>query len=250
MAITRSAMQEKVRRRLSDRSTRPDGTSVTTPEHPSADIQTQINDTVRLRQSDILQHDPSFYKTRQTFTGQTDAVVGTSNEQYTLPTSPAFLSWVELRRTDLSNYPLVPLVPYDEQDSRRFTGFFSGFYSANPSALSPATESAALLTTLASNLIVQRFRILPAPASTSYTYALWYMRKPVEPSDDAHNLDIPDDWQDLIAIEAALELAESKNEPLADTLRTQRDRALAACILSIKARDVRRAVFGNVRMSR
>lgn len=248
MSVTQAAMTTKVRRRLADASTRRDGTSVTNPFHSDATVQAAINDAVRERQSDIIAQDKTFYLTTAAFVGITDAVAATSNQQYNLPSD--FKDWVKLGRSDLPSYPTVKLVPHEFQDAYRYRAwdFFAGFYATYPENLSPSDETAAILTGVATGARTNRFRILPAPASTSYTYTLWYIRTPTEPSQTTYIVDIPDEWQEVVALDTALYLAAISNDESAGRLEHMRDLALAARLRDNGERNAGRVAFGNVRL--
>lgn len=241
MAVTRTQMETKVRRRIGDKTTRSDGTSIT-PFHPAADVQAAINDCLRERQPLIITQDPTWYQSETNYIGITDAVASTDDEQYTLPTD--FRAWIRLARTDLNYLPTVKKVERSELDMIYQQ---NGHLFAGDSQLSE-NELCAILTGMTSNARVNRLRIVPAPASTSYTYRLFYQRIPTEPSSDSHDLDMPDEWAEVIALDAALYLANTVNSETVPGIERQRDLALAARLSDNGDRFAGRAIFGSARI--
>jgi len=231
MPVTRSGMVSKIRLRLQDRSTRRDGTAITTPRFSDTDLNTVINDVIRDRQPLIAEMDKSWYRSTADYTA--------SGETYSLPSG--FKQWEELRRSDLSSYPIVPLIDYNEQDAAKYAyaSLWSGFYAVHPENIAPAGSSAALLSTT-------QFRILPAPTS-SMTYRLFYQRVPTEPTADSSNLDIPDNFQEVISLDAALYLASSVDAEVAGRIERQLALAIDAREREYQGRDAGRVQFGQVR---
>src|SRR5688572_8483278 len=106
-------METKVRRRIADKVTRSDGTSIT-PFHTATDVQAAINDCLRERQPQIAAQDPTWYQSETNYIGITDAVTATSNEQYNLPAD--FKAFLRLARSDLTYFPTVKKVERSELD--------------------------------------------------------------------------------------------------------------------------------------
>lgn len=259
MAITRTAAYAKIRLRLGDRATRRDGTSITTPRYANADLATAIDDAIRDRQPLLQSLDRTFYLSTFDFIGQTNAITAdtssttlpvVANEQYAVPSN--FKEFVRLARRDLTNLPTVRIVPYEHQDAIYYGttggGIFSGFYSDYPSSLSSSQETVALVTYNATGTATNRLRIRPAPASTSYTYRLFFIRVPTAPDADADTLDIPAGWQEVVCLDAAIELAASTNSGVLSTLVGLRDQALAARMDDPGQRYAGRRIIGDVRI--
>lgn len=257
MAITQTQAIAKVRLRLQDRSTRRDGTAITTPRYSDADISSALDDAISDRQGLIQSLDGSWYLSTFDFIGVTNAIAASSsttlpvvaNEQYALPSN--FKELVRLARRDLLNFPTVRLVPLEHQDPiyYRTTGsLFSGFYGDYPSALTSSAETCALVTYNAAGSPTNRIRIRPAPASTAYTYRVFFQRVPTEPAVAGDTLDIPFHWEEVIALDAAVELAASTNAGILQTLVAVRDRALAARTDDPGSRFAGRRVMPDVRM--
>jgi len=231
MSIARSAMVTKVRARLFDKTTRRDGTAISTPFYSNAEIQTAVNNAIRERQPLIAQLDETWYRSTFDFVGQTDAIAASSsttlpvvaNEQYSFPSN--FKQFTRLARRDLPNYPTVRVLPAEQQDQyiQSAIGLFSGL-----STESFTHETCAMVTYNSGGTLTNRLRIRPAPPATSYTYRLFFTRTPTEPTDDAHTLDIPPDWIEVVALDAAVELAAAVNAKILPTLTRQRDISLQA----------------------
>lgn len=256
MSLTQTQGIAKVRLRLQDRSSRRDGTTITTPRFSDTDIGTALTDAIRDRQPFIESLDKSWYTSVLDFVGVTDAVSSSSsttlpvvaNEQYAAPTN--IRQALRLARRDLTGYPTVRKVPYEQQDQIYYggAGFFSGFYSTYPENLSPSSETWSFVTYNASGTETSRIRILPAPASTSYTYRFWFIRVPTEPSSGSHTLDIPPGFEELIALDAAIELAGSVNMETVPTLIGLRDLAIKARMDDYSGRYAGPHCLGEVRL--
>jgi hypothetical protein len=234
-------METKVRRRIADKVTRSDGTSIT-PFHTATDVQAAINDCLRERQPQIHAQDPTWYQSEANYVGVTDAVVSTNGEQFALPAD--FKAFIRLARSDLTYFPAVKKFERSELDMiyQQNGHLFSGDTQLSEN------EACAVLTGMVSNARVNRLRILPAPVATSYTYRLFYQRIPTEPSSDSHDLDMPDEWAEVIALDTALYLAQTVNSETAPAIEHQRDLALAARMGDNGDRFAGRAIFQNVRI--
>ncbi len=247
-------MTTKVRRRLADKTTRRDGTAITNPFYPDADIFLAVADAIRERQTDIIAADRSWYRQQKTadYVGITDAIAASgpivANEQYDLPSD--FKDFEKLVRSDLAGYPVVRKVDHQVQEALRIRGawLFAGFYAVYPENVTPTYETCAVVTGMSSNSRKNRLRILPAPAATSYTYRLWYQRQHTEATAGAHELDIPDEWQEVIALDTALYLCATTNEKMAGLLAQQRDLALEARARDQGGRDASPIIFREARM--
>jgi hypothetical protein len=256
VSITQTTCIGKVRLRLQDRSTRRDGTAITTPRYSDTDIGQAITDAIRSRQPLIEGYDKSWYMSVLDFVGRTDAIASSSSttlpitqyEQYSAPSNVK--QAVRLARKDLTGYPTVTKVEYEQQDQiySGGVGFFAGFASDYPENLSPSNETWSWVTYNAGGTLSNRIRILPAPASTSYTYRFWFVRIPTEPSSGSHVLDLPPDFIELIALDAAIELAGSTGEAILPTLVALRDMELQARDTDYKSRFAGRRVMPDVRL--
>ena len=246
MAIALTAMATKVRARIGDKTTRRDGTSITTTFYSTTEVTNATNDAVRERSAWIAERDKTFYRSVKTYIGQTDAVSAAAgpplivvNEEYALPSD--FRSLEKLVRDDLPNEPTVKLVDLSSQEAYRWmAGYFSGFYATYPESLSPSDETVAIV----SHATVTRFRILPAPASTAYLYKMWYQRYPTE---GGTNLDIPDEMQEIIALDTAILLCAGYNDEILPTLASQLELAVRARDDDYRGRDAGRWVFRRAR---
>lgn len=234
MSVTQTAAIAKCRLRLQDRSTRRDGTAITTPRFSDTDIGTALNDAIRDRQPLIIERDRTFYMSVFDFIGQTNAVAAdasnttlpvVANQQYAVPST--FKDIVRLARRDLVNQPTVRLVPYEMQDAIYYGGAYGG--SSLFAETTPCTEeTVSLVSYNHEGAATNRLRILPAPASTSYLYRLFYLRKPTEPDAAGDTLDIPATFLELVTLDAAVELAGSVNHAALPTLLGLREIALKA----------------------
>lgn len=246
MSIAMSVLRDRVRSLLRDKTTRPDATAIT-PFWSNAEVLNAMNAAVTNRQGLIGTVDPRFYLTTKTYVGITDAIASTSNEQYKLPgcesdSSAVIRQWVVLRRSDLDTMPAVRFIEPDIQDPvNAGDGLFDGLYSAYPENLYSSTETVALISST-------RFRIKPDPATTSYTYKLWYVKKATAMSADADLADIPDSWTEVIAYDSAIELKSTVNAASVGALLSVRNQLLQDLMGDRHGRNAGRAVFNGVRM--
>lgn len=248
MSVALSVLRTRVRGILRDKTTRPDATAIT-PFWSDTEVNDAINAAVEARSGLITQIDPRFYLSTKTYTGITDAITGTSSEQYKLPgcesdASSIIKQWVVLRRSDLETYPALHWVEPDVHDpvSAGLVGLFDGLFSDYPENLFSSSESVSIISST-------RFRIKPAPAETTYTYKLWYIRQPTSMvNTDALTMDAPDDWKEVICYDAAIELKTTVNAATVVGLARIRDQKLADRLGDKHGRNAGRAVFGNVRM--
>lgn len=256
MSVTRATMATKVRARSGDETTRRDGSAISTPRFSDAKVQQAINDAVRDRQPLIETLDRTWYMSVLDFVGQTDAIASSSsttlpivaNEQYPAPSN--MKRSVRLARRDLPNFPTVRQVSYEQQDQIAYVraGWWAGFGASYPESLSPSDETWSLVTNNAAGTLSNRIRIKPAPAATTYTYRFWFLRTPTEPGADGHTLDVPPDWIEVIALDAAIILLGYTDDLTIRTLVPLRDVALQARMEDFHGRSAGPAQFGNVRM--
>jgi hypothetical protein len=256
VSIARSAMETKIRIRIGDETTRRDGTAITSPRYSATKLQAVINNSIRSRQPLVQGYDKSWYMSVLDFVGVTDAIASSSsttlpivaNEQYAAPSNVKQV--VRLARRDLTGFPTVRKVDYHAQDQIYYggTGFWSGLYASYPENLSPSNETWSWVTSNAGGTLANRVRILPAPASTSYLYRLWFQRVPTEPSADGHTLDLPPDFVELIALDAAIELAGTTSEAVLGDLIALRNIELQARADDYKNRFAGPHVLGDVRL--
>lgn len=251
MAVTQTAGIAKVRLRLQDRTTRRDGTAISTPRFSDTDISTALNDAIRERQPLIQTLDASFYLTVLDFVGVTDAIAASSSttlpivagQQYDLPSG--FKELVRLARRDITNFPTVRLVPYSAQDTIYSNG---GNLFASTAEDVVTSETVSFVTSSVTTSTKNRIRIVPAPASSSYTYRLFYIRLPVAPAVSSDTLDFPSPFLEIITLDAAIELAASVGDPMAQTLVVQRDAAIAARMDDPGSRNAGRRLIQDVRL--
>lgn len=251
MSISQTAGIAKVRLRLADRSTRRDGTAITTPRFSDTDISTALNDAIRDRQPLIQTHDPTFYKSTLDFIGVTDKIATdtssttlpvAASEQYAAPTN--MKEYIRLARRDITGFPTVRLVPLESQDA-----IYSGYGTLfSPTAEDTCTnETVALVTYNTTGTATNRLRIKPAPAAATYLYRLFFVRIPTEPDTASDTLDIPSTFLEVVALDAAVNLAASVNLGTLGTLMALRDRALAARLDDPPGRNAGRRVIQNAR---
>jgi hypothetical protein len=256
LAITQTTAIAKVRLRLQDRSTRRDGTAITTPRYSDTDIGQAITDAIRSRQPLIEGYDKSWYTSVFDFIGVTNAIASSSsttlpiasNEQYAAPSNAK--QALRLARRDLAGYPSVRKVEYADQDQIYYggAGYFAGFYADHGENLAPDNATWSWVTENAGGTLTNRIRILPAPAATSYLYRFWFIRIPTEPSSGSHTLDCPPDFIELVALDAAIELAGSTGDAILPTLVALRNMELEARESDYKSRFAGRRVMGDVRL--
>lgn len=246
MPVTLTTLQDRTRVLLRDKKTRPDGT-VVTPFWDDTELTSAINAAVTNRMGLVESLFKTFYQTTKTYTGVTDAIASTNNEQYKLPgfegdSSTAFRLWIIMRRGELETAPVVLKVEPEMQEpiTANSVGLFDGLYAAYPENLAPATQTVAIISGT-------RIRIKPAPADNLELFKLWYKRFPVAMSAGGNNMDSPDSFAELICHDAAVELKEIVNAAAANALKGKREGVLAD-LLANHTVDNGPGIFGNVRI--
>ena len=243
MPVTMTTLRSRTREVLRDKTTRPDAT-VITPFWSDAEVLAELNAAIDQRIADVEALYSSWYVTTKTYTGITDAIASTSDQQYKLPgmesdASSIMRQWIIMRRDDLDTKPVVSKIDPEMQDPA-YAGLFDGLYTTYPENLFTASETVSIITN-------NRLRILPAPAASTSTYKLWYRRYPTAMVATTDNMDIPDVCKELIAHDAAISLKSQVNAMSARGLITQRDRLLADFKKSGEV-DQGPRVYGEVRL--
>lgn len=199
MSITRSALRTKVQLRLGD----------TNNVYGSTLYNDIINAVTSTKSGEIAKYNPNYYLEQDIITGVDDATDST-DEFYLLPSD--FRTFVSLERrlggaTDQGRaYEKLPLVNAEESDRYRL---------ANQSLL--MLSDTAINYEQVVSMWGSTIRIVPAPANNDYVYELKYLRKSTDASADETNLDIPDEWAELITLEVAFKVACTVGDPIAQS---------------------------------
>jgi len=246
VSLTLTNAIARIRVLLRDPVTRPDSTSIT-PFWSDAEITSALNAAVTNRIPFVERLFDEFYKNTKDYVGITDAIAATSNEKYKLPgcesdSSPLLRHWIEMRRTDLETRPLVLKVRAEHQEAftLKLVGLFDGLYAAYPENLAPGAETCSIISG-------SRFRIKPAPASTDYTYRLWYKRYPTAVSSGSDVLDGPDVLLEVYCHDAAIELKQIVNAQSVTVLQNKLD-AIIQQLFGEGSQDQAPAIIGTPRM--
>ena len=177
-----------------------------TKRYPTTLINNQLDKWIRRVWPDIVKQVPRHYYTVSSeYTGITDAQ-DSANELYLLPDgSPdaQFRSAAVLRRTDLTEKP--PLHFINPQDQNIFRFGKSNYFQYAAEAPAQTDESWSIFD-------ATQFKILPAPASTSYTYKLEYWRQHTTVTTGGTNIDIPTEAESAAIDAVALACARMMNE--------------------------------------
>lgn len=190
--MTPAAFRTRVKERLSDSG------SVFTDTM----IDNAVDDWVRDTWPDILRKVSHYYLKTASYTGVTDAQ-DADNELYLLPSD--FRSFAFLRRSDLSNTPLVEFVERAIVEDMRYVGNYKLYENSDAPVGSGETWSLYDST---------QFILIPAPTATSYTYKLTYFRT----HDNTSKIDVPDEYLSRAVNETAYILAVMDDDPLAEKL--------------------------------
>jgi hypothetical protein len=192
-----SDFRDRIRQRLRD--------TAATPRYTDAYLTDVIDEAIDEMWPTLSQKSTHFYRKESTaFTGITNAVASTNNEQYTTPTD--FRARGDLRRNDLSDKPTLRYVDLQYIDDWRIKA--QQFYSPDP--LSPSGTSEVWSLYNSTNFI-----IIPAPAATSYTYILTYLRTHTTASADGNTVDIPDEAISLLIQKCTLDVLTDNDDPAA-----------------------------------
>ena len=152
----------------------------------------------------LVRRVPQFYLVHDNAFSLADTVVGTDNEQYTLPVD--FRAKGQLRRRDRIDRPVVRYVDPFVIDEYRFAP--TPLYNPDPSSPTTSGEVWTLYTSA-------NFMIIPAPVS-GYTYALSYYRKHTAAASGSSTIDVPEEALPLAINSVAWELLARDNDPAAE----------------------------------
>lgn len=172
-------------------------------------IQPTVDDVIKENYDTLVKTVPRYYLSTYNFTGRVDAITDTDNERYYLPDD--FYGMGNLRRTDISNKPKLRFIANMLDQDKFKLGAAYPFYDPDPNVPLITTDT----WTLYDN---ESLRILPAPASESYTFTLSYFRKWEEALTGTDEVDIPDQATIYVAAQAALDILISENDQVAPTL--------------------------------
>ena len=187
-----STFRARIRQRLRDEST----------NYSDAYLNEAIDEAISELWPIFMDRVPHFYRKETIFTGITDAVAATSNEQYTLPTD--FRSRGTLRRNDLPNKPAMRYIQPNYIDDWRYR--LVGPYTPDPQSPSQTFEVWSIFDKT-------NFIIIPAPSATTFKYKLQFFRKHTTASADGNTVDIPDEAVTLLISKIALDILTDDDDP-------------------------------------
>lgn len=183
MSITRGDMRTKIQRRIGD-----------TSFYTTALYNDIIDSRVRTWAGKIALLAPNYYIEHVNFTGVDDAD-DSDNQYYSFPAG--YRSFIRLERRFGSGlgvvYQNVPVVNAEDQDRYHVSSYT---LLALPDSLTNYEQTVSVRDT--------QFRLIPAPVNNNYLYRLVYLRSPVDAAADNTNLDIPDEWQEVIILDCAI----------------------------------------------
>lgn len=181
----------------------------------SIDLTTEIGPTLQDFISEnymvLVKSQPRFYLTQETYTGVVDGE-GDDSSEFELPEDFWYVG--NIRRSDLADKPKLKYVG-DHLDIDRYKySLHYKFYDPDPAVPIQSVEAWTLFN-------ATHFRILPAPASSSYTYEFNYYRKWVEAVQGSDEVDVPDRAIPFVTAGVAHDLLLTSNDPTADRVRSR-----------------------------
>jgi len=232
MPITKAAVLAKERNRLLD--------TVTTYHYSDALLHELREASLLFIQQAIMEVDADAYLTRRVYTAITDALdKGTAgaadvNEFYPLPDDMLELRWIE--RADGSYHPKLWQCGAGEQEMARFSALFRGQHSADKTSYysHPFVGGYESI-----SIHGDRFRVLPAPASTAHQFGVWYVRQVQAPEGTSEHLDIPDIWEEALILDTCIRAFELDGDPRLQTFQQRLGMELA------QAKDTQRRRRGT-----
>ena len=186
MTIALGDMRSMCQRRIAD--------TAATSFYSSTLMNDFINGRVRTRSGMIERFNPNYYLEQSTITGVDDAD-DSSYEFYSVPSN--FRHFVSLSRIFGTGTGRLyqPLRCVNAENQERYM-LSSRTQLALPDTITNYEQVVSIWKT--------QIRIIPAPSSNSYSYRFKYLRKPANAVGDSTNLDIPDEWQELIALDVSI----------------------------------------------
>lgn len=206
MATTRSTIRTRIQRRLGDTNS--------TPFYATAFYNDIIDSRVQTWAGLVCRLAPNWYLEHTNFTGVDDAADST-NEFYNFPAD--YRAFVQLERQYGTGSGRVyqPLRIVNAEDQDRWRLYDVGLLSL-PDSLTSYEQVVSIWGT--------QLRIVPAPSNNNYEYRLKYIRRPVALAADESNLDIPDEWMEVIVLDSAIYVMAQRGDPNAALLMELRDR--------------------------
>ena len=210
MPTNRSTLRTMVQRRIGDTSS--------TTFYSTAFYNDIIDSRVRTWSGVIAQLAPNYYIEMTTVTGVDDADVS-DYEFYSFPSN--YRSFIKLERRFGTGrgalYQSLRVVNAEDADRYRTS---SRTLLALPDSLTNYEQVVSVQDT--------QFRITPSPVNNGYVYRLYYMRASVDAADDNSNLDIPDEWREVIVLDAAIYVLAQTGDPIVTQLTPLFDKEYAA----------------------
>lgn len=184
--ITRGSMRTRIRLRMGD--------TTTTPFYSTTLLNDVIDSRCLARASEISRLAPNFYLAHASYTGADDATDSTY-EFYNFPSN--FGTFVKLERQfgtgQNTVFQTMRKVNPEDQDRYRI-GF--NLVLLLPDSMQNFQQTVADWGS--------QFRLIPPPVNNSYLYRLRYLRQPIASSADESVLDIPREWEEVIALDSAI----------------------------------------------
>lgn len=184
MPITRGDLRTSIQRRIGD----------TSNSYGSPFYNDIIDSRTRTWGGKIAQLAPNYYLEHTNYTGRDDAS-DAAFEFYQFPSN--YRTFIQLERQFGTGagqiFQVLRIVNSEDQD--RYKLYDVGLLSL-PDSLTNYEQTVSVWDT--------NFRILPAPVNNSYEYRLKYIRSPVNAAADESNLDIPDEWQEVVILDSAI----------------------------------------------
>lgn len=208
MSTTREEARSKIQRRIGD---------IASSTFYTTAFYNDIIDSRVLSIAGILaRHMPNYYLEHYAFTGVDDAADSTY-EFYSLPTN--YKEFVKLERQhgtgNSALFETVPRVNAEEQDRYKVA---NRLILTLPDSLTNYEMTVSVWDT--------QVRLIPAPQNNSYEFRLKYLRRPTAATGDSSNLDMPDEYIELLVLESSVYILNQIGNPMAQNFMLLRDQEL------------------------
>lgn len=165
---------------------------------------------------DLAAAEPMFYRTRRVYTGQRDALDGTTYEQYPLPEDLLTLLWID--RDDLASRPKLWEPRAQQHDSFRFSAGHLGTVEGTVDGVATTFTVPRTFAFGGVTIFGDRFKILPAPGSTAEKYGVEYVRRPRKATGDSEQVDVPPIFEQSVKLATAVKVLMLDGDPHAENL--------------------------------
>lgn len=203
--MTKAQVRSRIRTRLRD--------TVSPYEYTDAIVDDFTTAALHEIEGAILEVDPGYFRTRAVVNGYTDALDPGTYEFYPLPKDFRALNWIQ-REDGNIHYKIWDSGAYN-QEQARFAGIVRGTLTGLGDGQSysiPLVGGVETATVFGSD----RFRVIPPCLAAGPQYGIYYYRKLVLPEGENQILEIPDNFEEALALAVKYRCLKEDGDALAD----------------------------------